>query len=288
MENQKELKVYDQNEIVKAPQAISDLDPVEMANRAAVRLEQHNRFLQVFYSYLDPTCIDFFNVSGTKKARWNWKACNQAINVFGITVEIVSQDGKPHSTEVFEDEIGKYYIFCHLAKASVMTPSGLPISVTMPGYFSTRDLFFGRAHGQTKSIEEVDVQDVIRASATEARKKAVFALLGLGEPTEDDLKKLGVKVDIINTVEFDTPKTERAKTAGRPPQDTITMPQQRKVYAMLTASKLDKDEFANWCKIELNIKPDAKGKFVYKIKKADAEKVFTYLEKMKKDDATKG
>jgi len=279
---QKELTVLEpeQTEVI-------EFDPGALAKQAAYRLDRHNRFLKVFYGYLDPTCIDTF----AGKARWNWRACNQAINVFGISVKIISQNDKPYYKDEFEDEEGKYYIFCHHAEASYTLPDGRVLAVTVPGYFSTRDPFFGKAHGSFKAIEAVDIQDVIRASATEARKKAVFALLGLGEPTKDDLKKLGVKVDIINTVEFNTKEgSDNAQSKSQPKpsappktKNLITEKQGKKIYAMLQNTPFTADEFKVYLNNTHGLEPDADGRVSHKIKPAMLDAIYIWLEDNKKE-----
>ena len=282
-----------ETEIMETEQPQTELakfDPKELAERAALRLDQHSKFLKVFYSYLDPTCIDFFGDEDNKKARWNWRACNQAINVFGITVKIIAQDGKPYYKDEFEDGEGKYYIFCHHAEASVELPDGRILAVKMPGYFSTRDQFFGKAYGKVRAIEAVDIQDVIRASATEARKKAVFALLGLGEPTKEDLQKLGVKVDIINTVEFSggtnnaqaQPKSQPSATSA-PSSNLITEKQQKKIYAMLKQTNFTVDEFKFYLSKYHQLEPDADGKVTHKIRKDQLQEIFAWLDENKKE-----
>jgi len=285
MENQ-ELTVIEPEQITTE---VIKFDPGELAKQAAFRLDRHSRFLKVFYSHLDPSCIDTF----AGKARWNWRACNQAINVFGITVKIMSQNDKPYYKDEFEDAEGKYYIFCHHAEASYTLPDGRILAVTVPGYFSTRDPFFGKARGAFKSIEEVDVQDVIRASATEARKKAVFALLGLGEPTKDDLKKLGVKVDIINTIEFNTAegKGNATQPAAQPkppakpkPASKFITPQQAaKMFTMLKLTPFTLDEFIFYLKDKHGLDPDADGKIAHKITKKQYDLILVWLEENKKE-----
>ncbi len=273
---------------------VLEFDPEALAKQAAFRLDRHDRFLKVFYAELDISCIDMF----AGKARWNWQACNRAINVFGITVKVLSQAGKPYYKDKFEDTEWKYYIFCHHAEASYELSDGRVLAVTVPGYFSTRDPFFGKAHGGFKPIEVVDVQDVIRASATEARKKAVFALLGLGEPTKDDLKKLGVKVDIINTIEFKTTtitgegaKNAQSKSQPQPPEKTptrspnlITEAQAKNIFKKLKDTPFTVGEFMIYLRDEHKLEQDADGKIAHKITKKQYDLILVWLDENKKDE----
>ncbi len=269
-----------------ATQAVpkTSIDPAQLAAMAAAhRIEMHSRIMRVFASQIDTNCFD--DIGG--HVRFNWRACRKAINVFGINLTI---DALEPWRE--KDEDGEYTIYRHKAVASATAPDGKTVSVEGLGYFSTRDKFFGRQDGKSKPLKDVDTEQVLRASATEAKKKAVFDLIGLGEPTKEELSAIGVGVDVINTVKFKTaggshglPPAQAVAGQQEPPpvtaspEDTgefINTKQAGLVYAKWKESGLTEDDFRAWLKENCGVTSRAK-RFTPYIKRDDMDTVLAYL-----------
>jgi hypothetical protein len=127
---------------------------------------------------------------GTFKVRQLWK-----VDIFDMHIE----------KENLDDEQGKFILFTCYGKARFMNKE-----IDDIGACSTRDDFFGRAHGQLKDIEQVDIESVKKKSVTNFQNRILKKILGLSF-TWDDLKSAGLDITKIKSVEYKKTVTEEDK-----------------------------------------------------------------------------
>lgn len=117
-------------------------------------------------------------------------AAEKLIGIFGGTFELLKDnDGKPiMDVQTFpnDPDVGEVKIFTFFGRYT--RPDG--VMIEQMGSFSTKDPFFAKAHGEWKSIGEIEITSVMVAAQTEAFKKAVFRGCGLGDWSEADKKEL--------------------------------------------------------------------------------------------------
>jgi len=84
--------------------------------------------------------------------------------------------------------------------------------VTEVGTASTRDPFFGKAHGQWKPLSEIALGNVKKKSVTNAKNRAIKSIIGIDFDGEL-LSQLGVDTSTSNKVSYDKapPKTSEDK-----------------------------------------------------------------------------
>lgn len=127
---------------------------------------------------------------GTFKVRQLWK-----VDIFDMRIE----------KENLDDEQGKFILFTCYGKARFMGKE-----IDDIGTCSTRDDFFGRAHGKIKDIEEVDIESVKKKSVTNFQNRILKKILGLSF-TWDDLKSAGLDISRIKSIEYKKTVTEEDK-----------------------------------------------------------------------------
>ena len=117
-------------------------------------------------------------------------AAEKLVGIFGGTFELLKDnDGKPImdvQTIPNDPDVGEVKIYTFFGRYT--RPDG--VMIEQMGSFSTKDPFFAKAHGEWKSIGEIEITSVIVAAQTEAFKKAVFRGCGLGDWSEADKKEL--------------------------------------------------------------------------------------------------
>lgn len=129
-------------------------------------------------------------------------ACAERIAAFlGIT----ERNWKVHK-EVSDD--GKRYTWIHEADFSLGSRA-----IHAMGQAGTQDKFFGYANQQWKPLEDVRESDIRMASQRACRKEGVRTLLGLRNIPITRLKALGMNVDKIKMVNFQTKIAEEEKKA---------------------------------------------------------------------------
>lgn len=87
-------------------------------------------------------------------------------------------------------------------------------TVRVYGRASSRDKFFGKAHGKFKQVIDVDEGDIRMAARRGAMKEGVKVLFGLHHMDPAELSKVGVRLEHASNVKFQTQeaKSEETKT----------------------------------------------------------------------------
>jgi len=103
--------------------------------------------------------------------------------------------------EDLDDENGRYYVYTTIGKASFAhNPEE---SIEAVGTCSSRDKFFGRAHGQNKAVQDVDITNIRKKSYTNFMGNAITRLLGIRNLTWEDLQRYGVTKNGKASVSYD-------------------------------------------------------------------------------------
>jgi len=92
--------------------------------------------------------------------------------------------------ENHEDDRGHYYVYIMTGKVCFGKHPEEWLEVT--GACSSRDNFFGRAHGKDKPIQDVDVCNIIKKAETNFHVRATTMFLGLRGLTWEFLSKYGI------------------------------------------------------------------------------------------------
>jgi hypothetical protein len=129
---------------------------------------------------------------GEKLAK-NKFAAEKLHEIFGGSFELLKDStGKPLvdvQVVTNDPDVGEYRIYTYFGRYT--RPDGK--SIEQMGSFSTKDAFFAKDTSREnpwKSIDEVNVVDVMVAAQTETYKKAVFRGVGLGDWTEEEAETL--------------------------------------------------------------------------------------------------
>jgi hypothetical protein len=94
-------------------------------------------------------------------------------------------------------------------------------TVRVYGRASSRDKFFGKAHGEYKALADVDEGNIRQAARRGAMKEGVKVLFGMHHMDPVELEKFGVKMERASGVSFKSAETkaEEAQTATVTVQD---------------------------------------------------------------------
>ena len=111
---------------------------------------------------------------------------------------------------------------------------GTEATIEQIGTRSSRDTFFTGKDGR----KEADEQDVKKAAIANCRGRAIVALLGLQNMSDDDLRKVGVDVSKIAGVEYKTGSQGGATASGTDKEIQV------KLYNLMTKHYGTSDEAA--------------------------------------------
>jgi hypothetical protein len=153
------------------------------AQRRLQVLEGRRRLVMATFNVTDVAKL------GDKLAK-NKYAAEKLHEIFGGTFEFLKDNnGRPLSDmQVVENDpdVGTYRIYTYYGRYE--RPDG-KVTEQM-GSFSTKDAFFARAHEEWKTMDQVNVVDVMVAAQTETYKKCIFRGTGLGDWTDQEATEL--------------------------------------------------------------------------------------------------
>ncbi len=129
-----------------------------------------------------------------EKLAMNKYAAEKLHEIFGGTFEFLKDAaGKPHMDVMIvkdDPDVGEYRVFTLFGRYT--RPDGKVIE--QMGSFSTKDAFFAKAHDEWKTIDDINVVDVMVAAQTETYKKCILRGIGLGYWTEDEASTLSGRI----------------------------------------------------------------------------------------------
>lgn len=149
---------------------------------------------------------------------------------FNVDLELVKDnDGKVlHNRMEGEDDVGRYYVHTYVARATL--PSGK--FAECEGACSSRDSFFGKAHGAWKPMSEIDEADIIATAQTVAYNRAISDLVGGAEVSAEEMRG---KESVLS------PTDNKSQGAGQQDARTISEAQSRLVGFWFGISNLEKE-----------------------------------------------
>jgi len=149
---------------------------------------------------------------------------------FNVNLELVKDnEGKVLHTRIEgEDDIGKFYVHTYVARATL--PNGK--YAECEGACSSRDSFFGKAHGQWKPLSEIDEADIIATAQTVAYNRAISDLVGGAEVSAEEMmgkesvsfKKPPPSPEPETAITDEVIAELEGEVIEHPPDDTIPAP----------------------------------------------------------------
>ena len=143
---------------------------------------------------------------------------------FGVVISDINQ-----VKEDYTDAKGTYYVIKTTGRAS-FGQGEITAIVTC----SSRDKFFGRARGELKALEDVDMANIMKKSYTNFTVNAITRLLGIRNLTWEELAKYGIRQEGSNQVSY----KKQGAVATPPHTQTQSTPQSdaKKPYWKWTAN----------------------------------------------------
>ena len=138
--------------------------------------------------------VVFSGKDGRETAELSWAGADRIARELGINWV----DWKTPRKEVLADSNGEYFIWWYECTTTFRERR---IEMTK-GRASSRDKFFGYEHGAWKEMGDVRADNVETAAWRNARKEGVKIALGISRMPVDTLVSLGIKREVLKSVEF--------------------------------------------------------------------------------------
>lgn len=153
--------------------------------------------------------------------------------VFGVKME-----GVVNNRLEREDSKGKYYIYTFQAR--FFWQGG---DIEAIGTCSSRDKFFAwNSKEQTfKELHEVDETNIMKAAYSNLTVNGITRVLGIRNLTWADLEPFGIDKNAVAKVEY-----QKGTSGGAVNSDTISEPQQKRLYAICKNVGWQEAEFKAW------------------------------------------
>jgi len=213
--DEKNLPSFDE-EVNSKPQEALVVQNLNTTNTALEAFEQRESlFKKVLAAAISSTSpkdwVDqdgkpYLQASGAERVSMRF-----GVQIFGVTQE----------RQNFSDAKGDYYIFVTKGSASF----GQASAIETMGTCSSRDKFFGRAKGQLRAVEDVDMANIMKKSYTNFTVNAITRLLGIRALTWDELAQYGIRREGAGTVSYRKPPSS---SSSLPRQQENPAPQQDK------------------------------------------------------------
>lgn len=171
-------------------------------NRLESRVGAYKKLIQTAYKLTSES--DWVNQSG--KFYLQASGCEKVKNPFGISWERISR-----KKEEREDEKGPYYIYFF---QGTFYSKLLGSRIEVIGKRSSRSAFFGRKAGDILPLSEVDEEDIAMSAMSNMIVNGVGRLIGMRNPTEDQLKSVGLDLSKIQTVKYEGQVSHEESSKG--------------------------------------------------------------------------
>lgn len=160
-------------------------------NRLESRVGAYKKLILTAYKLTSEP--DWVNQSG--KFYLQASGCEKIKNPFGISWEKISK-----RKEDREDEKGRYYIYFF---QGTFFSKLLGSRIEVIGKRSSRSAFFGKKGGEILPLSEIDEEDVAMAAMSNMIVNGVSRLIGIRNPSEEQLKAAGLDLTKVQTVKYE-------------------------------------------------------------------------------------
>jgi hypothetical protein len=169
-----------------------------------------------------------FGNEDTRKAEIGFAGANRIGSTLGISFKNWNAEKIKES-----DDKGEYYRWEFTCDASFRNTE-----IRVYGRASSRDKFFGKAHGEYKALSDIKEDDIKCAAMRAAKKEGVRDLLGLHHMDPEFLTKYGVSLSGAGGHSFKGKETQAAET------NTVTV----EIASVLVKQGTSKDTGKPWSK----------------------------------------
>lgn len=222
---------------------VTDKDLELVVAEASKRVEILRKVLGVAIKRTNPT--DWVNQQG--KPYLTASGAEKIAPLFGVKMDNLSD-----RRDEREDDKGKHYIYT--LQARFVWRGG---SIEAIGTCSSRDKFFSwdSTKREYKVLSEVDETNIKKAAYSNLLVNGITRVLGIRNLTWADLEAFGIKQSDTAKVEY-----QKGTSGGAVSSDTITEPQQKRIYALCKNVGWLEAEFKEWLKSEYNYDSTSKIK----------------------------
>jgi hypothetical protein len=144
--------------------------------------------------WVDQNGKPYLQVSGSEKVARR----------FGVRISDVEIE-----RENITDDAGIYYLYTVTGKAALGNGNE---SIEAIGTCSSRDKFFGRAHGEQKLMQDVDIGNIKRKAYTNFMGNAITRLLGIRNLSWEDIAKFGINKNGKASVAYKSTEQKASET----------------------------------------------------------------------------
>src|SRR3990172_1317419 len=185
--------VQTDKELVEAGSELIEFVEIDDAfvNRLESRVGAYKKLILTAYKLTSEP--DWVNQSG--KFYLQASGCEKIKNPFGISWEHIAR-----RKEERQDEKGNFYIYFF---QGTFYSKLLSSRIEVIGKRSSRSAFFGKKGGEILPLSEVDEEDVAMAAMSNMIVNGVSRIIGIRNPTEEQLKSAGLNLEKIQTVKYE-------------------------------------------------------------------------------------
>jgi len=180
--------------------SFGDRGLAEVAQQAEARVEAMKTIMRAALRFTHAG--DWTDIGG--RPYLNSSGAEKIANI-GVTVDKISR-----SKFFDEDDDGRYYVWEYVGTFAIAGRS-----IESVGTCSSRDEFFAKREGAIVPLQHVDQTNIMKSAYSNLLVNGISRLLGLRNPSWEDLQTAGIDIKDVSKVEFGK-GTKGGSVAGEP------------------------------------------------------------------------